>query len=119
MSTDAYTFGQWLEKKLMEAGFSQSELARRAEMSRGAINGVIKGVRHPGNGMLLAISKALNISREEVFQAAGYIPKRSNVDLEKLNHKLSLLPEEERQDIFDYIDMKLKQEERKREGRQA
>lgn len=110
---DKYAFGRWLESKLAELDISQAEVARRAEYSRGAINGVITGSRHPGTQMLAAISKALNLPPEEVLQAAGQLPRRSVKELEKLNHKLSLLPEEERQDIFDYIDMKLKQEERK------
>lgn len=66
-------FGKWLSGQLKNRRWTQAELARRANMSRSAINGVIQGVRRPGRDFLGALAKALTLPPEEIFQAAGVI----------------------------------------------
>lgn len=41
-------FSEWLTAVLFQKGISQSELARQAGVTRGAINGVLTGARGPG-----------------------------------------------------------------------
>lgn len=39
------TFSNWLTAVLIQKGISQSELARQAGVTRGAINGILTGAR--------------------------------------------------------------------------
>jgi transcriptional regulator with XRE-family HTH domain len=66
-------FGKWLHVQLKNRKWTQAELARRANLSRSAINGVIQGVRRPGRDILGALAKALTLPPEEIFAAAGVI----------------------------------------------
>jgi len=110
------SFGNWLENKLKNVGMSQAELSREVKCSRSTINGLIKGGAQPGNKLCKAIARALRIPPEEVFIAAGLLPNRNMSQQDHINHLLSLLSNEDRQDIIDYINMKIDQKERKHGG---
>lgn len=69
-----HTFPEWLEHQLKEQGISQAELARRAGVTRGAINGILQGARGPGVELCQGIARALNIPVQDVYEAAGLLP---------------------------------------------
>lgn len=94
MFTMAYktSFADWLENELVKREISQAELARRAGVTRSAINGVLTGYRGIGVEMCNGIAKALGIPPDEVFRAAGFLPAtQADAWLEKQNYKLSLI----------------------------
>lgn len=62
-------FGTWLKDVLISRGWSQAELARRANLSKSAINGVIKGTRNPGRDFIIVLAKALTLPPEELLYA--------------------------------------------------
>ena len=67
-------FRDWLLQTLEEQGISQSELARRAGVSRAAISDIISGRRGIGKDAATSIARALKMSPEKVFRAAGILP---------------------------------------------
>lgn len=82
MYSMAYTpkFTDWLQSALDERGISQSELARRAGVTRSAINGIIMGTRGPGIELCTGIAHALKLPPEEVLRVAGLLENEPSED---------------------------------------
>jgi transcriptional regulator with XRE-family HTH domain len=73
-------FAEWLMQRLDEKGWSQSDLARRANIARGTISNILNGTRAVGPDTCLSIAKALNYPPEVVFRKAGILPPQDNQD---------------------------------------
>ncbi len=103
----AETFATWLEFQLKEHNISQSELARRAGVTRGAINGILMGARGPGVDLCKGIAKALEIPPEQVLRAAGLLPPAVNIDedIEKIIHEVEKLDKTDQGEVLAYIRM--------------
>jgi len=110
---DKKAFGNWLILQLRQRDMTQSDLADKAGLSRQGISGVVTGFRRPGTQICLSISKAMNIPPEEVLAAAGILPKHKTSSLDRLNYMVSLLPDQDQSDVMDYIELKIKQREKK------
>jgi transcriptional regulator with XRE-family HTH domain len=95
-------FAKWLQERMELKGYNQAELARRAGVSRAAINGVLTGSRNPGNDLCSAVAKALNIRPEIVFRAAGILPNQPGMDedYEELKHLFSQMTDEEQEEFL-------------------
>ena len=106
----AYTsdFAIWLEEQLKEQGISQAELARRADVTRGAINGILTGARGPGVDLAKGIAKALKLPPEQVLRAAGLLPPAVNIDeeLEQIVHEAEKLSKQDQLEVLAFIRMK-------------
>jgi transcriptional regulator with XRE-family HTH domain len=74
-------FAGWLDKMLSDHEMTQSDLARKAHVTRGAINGILSGARGPGPDLCNAIAHAFGIPPEEVFREAGLLPLKSDADI--------------------------------------
>ena len=100
-------FSDWLEQELNERGLSQSELARRAGVTRAAINGVLSGARGPGVDLVKGIAKAFNIPAEEVFRHADILPPTvtKNALIERILLEIEDLPKEEKENVLEYVKM--------------
>lgn len=70
------TFATWLDKELEKRGWNKSELARRANVGQSSISLIYSEKRNPGVEICLAIAKALDLPPEEVYRAAGLLPKK-------------------------------------------
>ena len=70
-------FAEWLNDKMQERSWSQSELARRSGLSQATVSMVLSGDRSPGPEFLLGVSDALNVPEIIVFQKAGILPDDS------------------------------------------
>ncbi|HEX5839478.1 MAG TPA: helix-turn-helix transcriptional regulator [Anaerolineales bacterium] len=55
-------------------GWSQSDLARSAELNRAVINKLLNGKSHPQPTTLEAISRAFKLPIESAYRAAGLLP---------------------------------------------
>lgn len=114
-------FPEWLNDVLREKDWSQSELARRAGVSRATISDVILGQEKPGRKLCMGIASALNIPAEEVFRIAGLLPKKpeQNERSLELTHLFNMMTEANREDTLDYARMKLQKQERedKKDGK--
>lgn len=67
-------FSEWLQTEMDKRGWSQSDLARAAELNRAVINKLLNGKSHPQPSTLEAISRALRIPLETTYRAAGLLP---------------------------------------------
>lgn len=98
-------FSEWLQEQLNMRGWDGAELARRSDVTRGQISRVLTGSRGAGPELCLAISKGLNLPREEVFRARGWLLREPenvfepdmDARVEKLARKLDKLPFFERE----------------------
>ena len=75
MATENFT--AWLYEQLNARDWSMNELARRADISSGAISLVMSGQRGPGPDVCLGIARALQLPPETVFRKAGLLPPTS------------------------------------------
>lgn len=63
----------YLNDELKKRGWSQRELARRAELSPTSISEVLSGRRGPGRRFCQAVAQALQVPPERILQAAGIL----------------------------------------------
>lgn len=73
-------FSEWLQAEMDKRGWSQSDLARSAELNRAVINKLLNGKSHPQPTTLEAISRALRIPIEITYRAAGLLPNNTDND---------------------------------------
>lgn len=66
-------FTMWLQNKMDEHGWNQSQLAQRSGISQGQIAHILAGKREPGPKVCRAFARAMNLPEEEVFRAAGLL----------------------------------------------
>ena len=97
---DAYTFSVWLEGVLRDQEMSQAELARKAGVTRSAINGILTGRRGPGPDLCKALAVALGIPEEIVFREAGLLTHKPETDeqTERLLHLYNQMTDDEREE---------------------
>jgi transcriptional regulator with XRE-family HTH domain len=75
-----YSFSEWLQAEMDKRGWSQSDLARAAELNRAVINKLLSGKSHPQPVTLEAISRALKIPLETLYRVAGLLPANPDSD---------------------------------------
>lgn len=106
----------WLVKELERRGWSQRELARRADLSPTSVSAVIAGQRDPTWDFCAAIAKPLEKSPLELFRLAGLLPPNlaqvneeqtdylidDNLTLEELIEIAKRLPRAERLALLRY-----------------
>ena len=111
VDTKRADIGKWLLLEAEERGWSQSELARRAGLSRTAVNDIINGKAFPGPDFCRAIARALGYPQEFVFRLAGLIddpaPPGSSPETIALAQLLAQLPPEDREEILTLVKLKL------------
>ncbi len=73
-------FSEWLQAEMSKRGWSQSDLARFAELNRAVINKLLNGKSNPQPSTLGAIARALKIPIETVYRAAGLLPHSADGD---------------------------------------
>lgn len=77
---EKFYFPEWLQIEMDKRGWSQSDLARYADLNRAVINKLLNGKSHPQPPTLEAISRALKIPLETTYRAAGLLPANSEND---------------------------------------
>lgn len=73
-------FSEWLQAEMDKRGWSQSDLARYADLNRAVINKLLNGKSHPQPPTLEAISRALKVPIEMTYRAAGLLPENPDND---------------------------------------
>lgn len=73
-------FSEWLQAEMDKRGWSQSDLARYADLNRAVINKLLNGKSHAQPTTLEAISRALRIPLETIYRAAGLLPASADND---------------------------------------
>jgi transcriptional regulator with XRE-family HTH domain len=107
-------FANWLQDEMSRHGWSNSELARQAGVTRGAIGNILRGDRNTGSELCQAIARAFNLPAEQVFQKAGLLPPvaEKNAKIEELAHLANLLGnDDDIQDLIEIAKIRLKRKE--------
>lgn len=73
-------FSEWLQAEMDKRGWSQSDLARAADLNRAVVNKLLNGKSHPQPSTLEAISRALKIPLETIYRVAGLLPANPDND---------------------------------------
>lgn len=109
-------FKEWLSGEMEARGWSQAELARRANTSRSAINGLLSGWRGPGPDLARSIAHALKLPDETVFRAAGLLPPKPEDEtrFEDWKYVLEQLNERDRNILRDLAEKMVKENEKER-----
>lgn len=99
-------FSEWLQQELSKRGWAQSELARRAGLTRGAISSLVSGRNNPKAETCVAIARAFDLPPETVLMAADLLPEipppgQDPTFTEILNVVKNMNPEE-RAELLDY-----------------
>jgi len=107
-------FTEWLDRELLRRDWTRADLAQRAKISQSALSLIYSQNRKPGADVCNGIAVALKIPSEEVFRAAGLLPKNNQVDAdaERAAHLIQTLkkPANKRR-ALDYLELLLRQEE--------
>ncbi len=112
---DTMDFPKWLEEELKHRNITQSELARRAGVTRAAMSGILSGARGPGVDLCQGIAKAFKLPPEEVYRAAGILPPEKEQDqtLYRINHLYHTLKDKaSKTRALDFLEFLSQQEEK-------
>lgn len=111
----ADNFSEWLVKELNKSGWTQSELARKANVSRTAISDVISNKHSAGSELCSAIARALNLPPETVFRAAGLLPPAppDTEYQEQILHLLRQLPPDEQKRYLELLQFEVERQKSK------
>lgn len=66
-------FGQRLQRAIMDRGWNQSELARRAGIPRDSVSTYVRGKVRPTPKSLRAIADALGMNAEDLYPNADFL----------------------------------------------
>ena len=100
------SFAEWLSDQLEKEDITQTELAKRAGVTAGAINNVAKDRRDPTADMAIAIAKGLRLPVIDVLRVAGYLPiveEPVTDSYKKILEKIKLLDEDQRLIVLDVV----------------
>ncbi len=103
-------FSEWLLAELDRRGWSKNELSRRADLSKGAISGVLSKDGNPGIKFCLGVARAFGIAPDEVLHKAGLpsLAWSASPSKEELVISLSYLSEEDRLTLLKIARLMLK-----------
>jgi len=120
-SVENNSFASWLNKELDEQSWTQSELARRAGLSRGTLSNITSGSKGIGEETCRAIARAFNIPPETVFRAAGILPNHpgTDEDFEELKHLFSQMTDEEQLEFLAIGRVKIELRNKRGEKRET
>ncbi len=113
-------FSDWLLYEMNKRGWRQSDLARAARLNRQVISSYINRRREkPDEDILIAIAKAFGYPPETVFRAAGLLPPVPPMDglKERILHLFDQLPPEQQEQLADFADFLVQQNETSRSTR--
>lgn len=82
------SFNEWLQEKLVEKGWSYSELARRGGTSHARISQVLNSNEQPGADFCVKIARALGESPEHVLRLAGFLDPLPESKEPDVNHMI-------------------------------
>ncbi|MFN8489877.1 MAG: helix-turn-helix transcriptional regulator [Caldilineaceae bacterium] len=101
----------FLNEELNKRGWSQRELARRANLSPTSISEVMASKRGPGKRFCQAVAKALQVPPERIFQAAGIIDPPPTTQLfTELTTIAKSLNEQNQKKLIEYAQFLLQTE---------
>jgi transcriptional regulator with XRE-family HTH domain len=104
--------GELIRNRLIEINMSQTELADGVGMTSSQISRIISGERGTTIENLMAIADTLVIDRELILRVAANLQTKNEQEewVEKMNHKMQLLPPAARKMAEKLLDALLAEE---------
>jgi len=100
-------FITWLTKELDVRGWSNNELARRANLASSSISMVISGKRTPGVNFCTGVARAFGIPPEEVMRYAGLLPSlpasSDEPTIREIHDYVKRMNVTERKEVLQYV----------------
>ena len=104
-------FVKWLTAQMRERNWSQADLARASGVHKQIIHYYLtKSAKAPHAHVLAKIAYALELPVEQVYRAAGFLPRPPDISetIEQILHEMEDMPERDRQEVLAFIRMEKK-----------
>jgi transcriptional regulator with XRE-family HTH domain len=101
----ANDFIEWLTVEITQRGWTNSELARRAELVPSTVSQVLSGRSNPGLDFCIGVARALGEQPERILRRAGLLPPLPAA-VEEENEVLQIyrtLPQTQRRTILSML----------------
>jgi len=88
----------WLLGEMEKRGWSQSDLARSANLNRAVINKLLNGPSVPRPSTLEALARAFRVPVEGMYRLAGLLPEISEAEsfVEEVTHQIRMIQSPQR-----------------------
>ena len=99
-------FSEFILLELNKREWSQSDLARAANISRTTVSDLITERRKPGKRTCAAIARGFGLPKETIYSAAGLLDEvtaRRKVQ-EIIDYRLSLLEDKQLDEVLSFVD---------------
>lgn len=95
----------WLNQELEQRGWSQAELARRADVSRPLVTRTLSGDMPASADFCIKVAQALGEAPEKILRLAGILPASADDDptLAELQDIVKNLPPSQRKEALRYL----------------
>ena len=113
-------FSSWLQAEMDKRGLNQSDLAREAGLSRGAVGNVLRQEREPGPDFLNGIAHAFKMRPADVFTIAGVLSQAPESDplTRQAEWLMSQLDPGSKQEAIDFIQFLADKQQRRQGAKQ-
>lgn len=100
------SFASKIAEELSARGWTQADLAKSSGLTSAVISRTINSESYPSPETMVSIAKGFGLPATEVFRWAGLLPPETERDrrIDRLEHLIGLLPEEDQQDIIRYAE---------------
>ncbi len=112
-------FANWLTAQMQERNWSQADLARASGIHKQSIYYYLTQSAKPPHAHALAkIASALELPVEEVYRAAGYLPRPPDINetIAEVVYEMEDMPDEDQQEVLAFVRMRknLRQQRKKK-----
>mgnify|MGYP001824781144 CR=1 FL=1 len=105
----------WINEEMDNRGWSQRELARRADLSHGTISKVIAGQTRVTFEFCHAIAQAFGEPPQKLFRLAGLLPPLPSEQdelIEEVVARFTTLSVERRKQVLEYVLFQMQQQDK-------
>lgn len=109
----------FLQKKMDEREWTQSDLSRVSGLSRQVINYLMtEKSKEPTKDTVEKLAKAFKIKKDIIYQVLGVVSADPNQDpmIEAIIYETSELPRDEQQEVLEYVRLRKKLAEKRQLG---
>ena len=109
-------FVEWVQNQLDARGLKQADIARNQNITTAAVSKMMNRQARPGFEMCAAIAATFNLPLEEVYRRAGLLPLKPVAGIleERAAYIFNQLPEEDQQEVLDYLDYRLQKHKQRK-----
>jgi len=105
--TTKVSFGQWLTEQLSRRNMRPNDLVRATGLDSAVVSNLMTGKRNAGTKTCKVIAKALDMSINEVYQAAGLLdPTPDSPAIKSVVTILSELRPDDILEVLEYVRLK-------------